>query len=116
MSSFACRIASVNGVRPGSAETKGLKSTAQGLRAPLRFRQQAALQRLLVQARSDAKLDQAALADRLGITQSEVSKFERGERALDVVRLRAWLHALGADFPSFADALDRELARLEAQG
>jgi transcriptional regulator with XRE-family HTH domain len=72
------------------------------------------LLRLLAQRRADAGLDQAALADRLGITQSEVSKFERGERALDVVRLRAWLHALEVEFTRFVDTLERELERLDA--
>ena len=37
---------------------------------------------VLVQLRKDAGLNQAALAARLRITQSEVSKYERGERAL----------------------------------
>ncbi|MEO8523308.1 MAG: helix-turn-helix transcriptional regulator [Caldimonas sp.] len=69
---------------------------------------------MLVQLREDAGLDQTALADRIGISQSEVSKFERGERTLDVLRLRAWLRGLGIEFASFADALDQELDRLEA--
>ena len=70
--------------------------------------------RVLVQLREEAGLTQTALAERLGITQSEVSKFERGERALDVLRLRAWLRALGIEFTPFARALDQELERLEA--
>jgi len=84
------------------------------MRLPLRSRQQAALLGMLVQLREEAGLDQTALAGRLGITQSEVSKFERGERALDVLRLRGWLHALGIELASFADALDQELDRLDA--
>ena len=59
-------------------------------------------------------VSQTTLAARLAMTQSEVSKFERGERALDVLRLRAWLHALGIEWTPFADALDRELGRLES--
>ena len=50
---------------------------------------------VLVQLRKDAGLNQAALAARLRITQSQVSKYERGERVLDETRLRAWLSALG---------------------
>ena len=69
---------------------------------------------MLVQLREASALNQTALADRLGITQSEVSKFERGERALDVVRLRAWLRALGIEWAPFAHALDRELDQVEA--
>jgi ribosome-binding protein aMBF1 (putative translation factor) len=78
-----------------------------------RSRQLSALLRMLVRLREDGGLNQTDLADRLGITQSEISKFERGERALDVIRLRAWLRALGIEFKPFADALDRELERLE---
>ena len=47
-----------------------------------------------MQLRKDAGLNQAALAARLRITQSQVSKYERGERVLDETRLRAWLSAL----------------------
>jgi transcriptional regulator with XRE-family HTH domain len=70
--------------------------------------------RLLVQLRHDAGLDQATLAHRLDITQSEVSKYERGERNLDVLRLREWLHALEVEFPTFVNALDLELKSQEA--
>jgi len=67
-----------------------------------------------VRLREASGLTQVALAARLGLTQSEVSKFERGERALDVLQLRAWLRALGVAFSPFADALDRELEGLDA--
>lgn len=76
--------------------------------------QRAVLLRMLAQRRAEAGLDQAALAARLGITQSEVSKFERGERALDIVRLRAWLHALEVEFTRFVATLDQELEQLDA--
>lgn len=45
------------------------------------------LLRFLVSARNDAGLTQVELGDRLGKPQSFVSKFERGERRLDVVEL-----------------------------
>ena len=48
-----------------------------------------------MRVRKEAGLNQTALAARLGITQSQVSKCERGERSLDDARLRAWLSALG---------------------
>lgn len=50
-----------------------------------------------MQRRVQAGLAQAALAARLGVTQSEMSKFERGERALRPDRLQAWLRELGAE-------------------
>ncbi len=68
--------------------------------------------RKLVQLREAAGINQTTLAARLGITQSEVSKFERGERALDALRLRAWLHALGVEWTPFADTFDQQRGRL----
>jgi Helix-turn-helix len=84
------------------------------IRPPWRPRHRLALLRMLVQLREDAGVNQTSLARRLGITQSEVSKFERGERGLDVLQLRAWLRALGIEFMPFVDVLDRELKRLDA--
>ena len=69
--------------------------------------------RMLVQLREVAGVNQTTLAARLGITQSEVSKFERGERALDVLRLRTWLRALGVEWTLFAAVLDQVLDRLD---
>jgi transcriptional regulator with XRE-family HTH domain len=68
---------------------------------------------MLVQLREAAGINQTTLAGRLGITQSEVSKFERGERALDVLRLRAWLRALRVEWTLFAAVLDQVLGRLD---
>ncbi len=51
----------------------------------------------LVRARRDAQLTQAALARRLGRPQSFVSKFERGERRLDVVEFIEIARILGLD-------------------
>jgi transcriptional regulator with XRE-family HTH domain len=47
----------------------------------------ARLRELLVRARKDAKLTQADVAERLGKPQSYVSKYETGERRLDIVEL-----------------------------
>jgi transcriptional regulator with XRE-family HTH domain len=57
-------------------------------------REQATTPQVLLRLRVAAGVNQTTLAARLGITQSEVSKFERGERALDERRLKAWLRAL----------------------
>ena len=56
-----------------------------------------ALLRAVIAARKAAGLKQAELADRLGQPQSFVSKFERGERRLDVVELIIIARALGVD-------------------
>ena len=53
--------------------------------------------KLLVEARGQAKLTQAALAKKLSRPQSFVSKFERGERRLDLVEFVDVARALGID-------------------
>ena len=55
------------------------------------------LRRLLVQTRNQVGLSQTALAKRLGRPQSYVSKFERGERRLDVVEFFEVVDALKVD-------------------
>lgn len=52
---------------------------------------------LLLQARRDARLTQAELASRLKRPQSFVSKYERGERRLDVIEFARVCRALGID-------------------
>ena len=52
---------------------------------------------LLVQARKDAGLTQAELGKRLGQRQTFVSKFELGERRLDVAEFMEVSGAIGAD-------------------
>jgi DNA-binding transcriptional regulator YdaS (Cro superfamily) len=84
------------------------------MKRPAQSSEQAAMLQLLVRRRVAAGVNQTALAARLGITQSEVSKFERGERALDPRRLRAWLHALEVEWTPLARALDRASGREDA--
>ena len=84
------------------------------MKRPAQSAEQAATLQLLVRLRVAADVKQTTLAARLGITQSEVSKFERGERALDERRLRAWLQALDVESASFAQAIDQALARMDA--
>lgn len=55
------------------------------------------LQSLLIEARKEAGLTQAGLADRLDRPQSFVSKYERGERRLDIVEFLEVADALGID-------------------
>ena len=62
-------------------------------RSPRRAR----LQELLAERRSAAGLTQAELAARLGRPQSFVSKYETGERRLDVVEFLEVAEALAAD-------------------
>lgn len=52
------------------------------------------LRTLLIEARQSAGLTQVALAECLGRPQSFVSKYERGERRLDVVEFLEVTNAL----------------------
>jgi transcriptional regulator with XRE-family HTH domain len=52
---------------------------------------------LLVDVRKTAGMTQAELSQRLNRPQSFVSKYERGERRLDVVEFGAVARALGVD-------------------
>jgi transcriptional regulator with XRE-family HTH domain len=76
-------------------------------------KQQATLLEMLIEARAAIGLTQGELALHLGLTQSEVSKFERGERGLDVLQLRAWVGAVGLPFVEFISELDARLGPRE---
>lgn len=69
-------------------------------------RRHAALTELLKGARKDAGLTQAALAKRLRRPQSYVSKYERGERRLDVIEFLEIARAIGFDPHEVIDRLD----------
>jgi transcriptional regulator with XRE-family HTH domain len=58
---------------------------------------QAKLRNQFIAARKSACLTQVGLADRLGRPQSFVSKYERGERRLDVIEFCEVCHALEID-------------------
>jgi len=55
------------------------------------------LREILIRARNAAGLTQARLAERLRRPQSFVSKYERGERRLDIVEFIEVASALGID-------------------
>ena len=62
---------------------------------------QARLRRQFIQARKSVCLTQVGLAERLGRPQSFVSKYERGERKLDVIEFCEVCHALEIDPVAF---------------
>ena len=64
------------------------------------------LRKLLRKYRVEAGLTQVQLAEKIGETQSFVSKCERGERRLDVVQLRAFCRAIGVDLKAFIVAFE----------
>ena len=62
---------------------------------------------LLRQIRLDAKLRQVDLAERLGHPQSFVSKYESGERRLDILELRSLCKAVGITLEQFVAKLEQ---------
>jgi len=61
---------------------------------------------LLRNTREERGLTQIDVAQRLGQTQSFVSKVERGERRIDIVELRAFCSAIGVNFLTFVNKLE----------
>lgn len=71
----------------------------------------AELLRLLRETREKAGITQTDMATRLGRSQSFVTKYERGDRRLDVIQLRTICQVLDTDLPSFVAELERRLAK-----
>ncbi len=67
--------------------------------------------RLLREARTEAGLTQVDLAKRLKLTQSLLSKIERGDRRLDLAELRSFCRAIGIGLPEFVSRVERELTK-----
>lgn len=68
-----------------------------------------ALLGMLVESRKALKMRQIELATRLGKPQSYVSKFERGERRIDLVEFLSICRALGVDHSEIIDQVYRLL-------
>lgn len=62
---------------------------------------------LLIEARNSAGLTQIDLARKLGRPQSFVSKYERGERRLDVIEFLQVANAIGIDPLHFIQKLQK---------
>jgi transcriptional regulator with XRE-family HTH domain len=67
------------------------------------------LLKLLRTVRGEAGLTQNEVAQALGQPQSFVSKFESGERRLDVLELREVCRVLGLTLGDFVKRLEQEL-------
>jgi len=67
------------------------------------------LQGLLRRVRSEAGLTQMGVAKRVGQPQSFVSKYESGERRLDLLELRAVCSAMGISLADFIRRLEQAL-------
>lgn len=64
---------------------------------------------LLRDARIKSRVTQVQLAERLGMTQSHLSKVERGEARIDIVQLRRLLSAIGVSLPEFVELFEARL-------
>lgn len=65
---------------------------------------------LLRECREKSGITQSELAKKLDETQSEISKFERGERRMDVVQLRQWCQAAGMKLGDFVRGFEEALS------
>lgn len=65
---------------------------------------------LLREMRIEAGVTQVQLAEILGQSQSFVSKYERGDRRLDVIQLRTVCQILGSSLTSFIGLLEKRLS------
>ena len=72
-------------------------------------RQQIELQRLLRELRLAAGLRQQDVADLIKEPQSFISKYESGERRLDVLELREVCSSIGITLERFAALLEKRL-------
>ena len=70
---------------------------------------QKTLLNLLREMRKDRKLSQANIAERIKKPQSFVSKYESGERRLDILELHAVCKAIGVKLPDFVLELEKRL-------
>ena len=75
----------------------------------IRLNQQKKLVVLLRGVRVEAGLTQSELASRLGTDQTFISKYESGERRLDILELREVCQVIGIDFVAFIRKLDKDL-------
>lgn len=71
--------------------------------------EQRMLQELLRQVRLGAGLRQQDLAEKLAQPQSFVSKYESGERRLDLLEVRQICEALGISLRDFVERLEKSL-------
>jgi len=62
---------------------------------------------LIIQSRKDAKITQVELSERLGRPQSFVSKYESGERRLDVIEFIQVCDALNASSQKILNSLKK---------
>lgn len=75
-----------------------------------RIQESRILRHLLRAMRTEAGLRQQDVAERLRLGQSFVSKYESGERRLDVLELREICEVCGITLTDFVERLEAQLA------
>lgn len=71
----------------------------------------AVLVALLRETREAAGLTQVELAQKIGTSQSFITKMEVGQRRLDMIQLRTVCHALGTTLPDFVTKLEGRMTK-----
>ena len=77
---------------------------------PMHAPRYAVLRRLLVEIREEQTLTQVDVSQRLGKPQSYVSKYERGERRIDIIEFIDIANALGIKPVDAMKRLSRKLS------
>lgn len=72
-----------------------------------------ALLTLLREVRTEADLTQVEMARSLGVPQSFVSKYESGERRLDLLELQQVCQALGITLEAFVKRFEKTVNRMK---
>lgn len=67
------------------------------------------LQQLLKRIRQEKEIRQVEMAERLGVPQSFISKYESGDRRLDILELRQICNIVGISLEEFIRKLEDSL-------
>lgn len=79
------------------------------MKLPNKSRQRKQFLALLKKIRQEKGLRQAELAEKLGVPQSFVSKYEAGDRRLDLLELRQICLILGVSLVTLVQELEKNL-------
>ena len=79
------------------------------MKIPNENRQREKLLLLLKEMRQKRGVTQVELAEKLSVPQSFVSKYESGERQLDILELRQICQLVGISFDNFVRQLEEKL-------
>ncbi len=79
------------------------------MKKSIQSQEYAVVLRLLRKDRKRSGVTQVELARKLELTQSQISKIERGENRLDILQLRSYCLAVGVNLTGFVKRLEAEL-------